>query len=116
MTANNAEVEAYALGLIVEEVGEVMEIGGRILQMIGKAQRFGIDTPGVKDPLTGEVDMSITPRDKIAAECGDFMAAVRFAAARCVIDPGILYAQADKKFAKLMNPESKDNLGRRLAP
>lgn len=103
------EIERYALDLLMEETGEVG-------QCIGKAGRFGLDTPGVKDPLTGEVDMTITPRRALAKELGDVIAAVHYAILRGVISKDALEAAAHRKYTKLIDPNSKDNLGRRLAP
>lgn len=99
----------YGLALLTEECGEV-------LQLIGKAGRFGIDTPGVKDPLTGVVDMSVTPRIKLAAEIGDLFAAVDYLDKRGVLDADEIWRCRDRKRRKLLDPDSRDNLGRRLAP
>lgn len=101
--------QAYALALLTEECGEV-------LQTIGKAGRFGIDTPGVKDPYTGNVDMSITPRSALAKELGDLMAAIDYAAKAGIIDYSAVRERYIAKCAKLFDPTSVDNLGRRLAP
>ena len=103
------EVESYALGLLVEECGEVA-------QLVGKALRFGIDTPGVKDPLTGHIDMAVTPRTNLHTELGDVIAAIDFAAAAGLIDKFAVSQRAVEKFARLTNPDARDNLGRRLAP
>lgn len=101
--------ETYGLALLTEECGEV-------LQLIGKAGRFGIDTPGVKDPLTGVVDMGVTPRTKLVEECGDLIAAIDYLAGRGVLDPREIEQRRKYKLGKLLDPNSKDNLGRRLAP
>lgn len=77
----------YALALLVEECGEIM-------QLLGKAGRFGIDTPGVKDPLTGHVDMSVTSRVRLNIECGDILAAIDYAVAAGVIEKNALKAGA----------------------
>lgn len=105
----DAAAETYGLALLTEECGEV-------LQLIGKAGRFGIDTPGVKDPLTGIVDITVTPRTKLIEECGDLIAAIHYLACRGVIDSGALDNRMIIKLKKLLDPNSKDNLGRRLAP
>lgn len=102
------DVERYCLGLLVEE-------GGEADQLIGKALRFGIDTPGVKR-LDGTIDMEATPRSMLAVELGDKMAAIRFAMAHGIVDADTVAKAADAKFAKLTDPEARDNLGRPLAP
>ena len=104
-----SNVELYALGLLVEESGEVA-------QLVGKALRFGIDTPGVKDPLTGHVDMSVTPRTNLEIECGDMLAAIEYAMDRGVISDSAVRERCAKKLARLRDPDARDNLGRRLAP
>ena len=101
--------EEYFLWLMVEENSEVN-------QLIGKAGRFGMDTPGVKDVLTGDIDMTKTPRDMLHKEIGDVFAAARYAHARNILDMEIIEEFALRKLTKLLDPESKDNLGRRLAP
>ena len=106
---SNTEIETYALGLICEESGEAQQI-------VGKALRFGIDTPGVKDPLTGHVDMTVTPRMRLEVELGDLFAAADYAIARGMLDGDKIAAARIRKRDKLLNPESTDNLGRRLAP
>lgn len=102
-------IEQYALGLLVEEPGEV-------LQLVGKALRFGLDTPGVKDALTGEVDMSLTPRTALAKELGDVLAVIEYTLRRGVVDRDAVNKQQFRKLGKLLDPEALDNLGRRLAP
>lgn len=103
------DAETYALGLFTEECGEVQ-------QLVGKALRFGLDTPGVKDPLSGEVLTDKTPRAMLAKELGDVMAAIDYAITRGVIDGPDLARARLAKFRKLINANAKDNLGRRLAP
>lgn len=109
MSEPTISVEAYGLALLTEECGEV-------LQLIGKAGRFGMDTPGVKDALTGEIDMSVTPRIKLIGEIGDLLAAARYVLTRDIVDAESAYKHAQWKYEKLVDPNSKDNLGRRLAP
>lgn len=109
MSHEHTEVEEYALDLITEEVGEV-------LQVIGKAGRFGLDTPGVKDPLTGVVNMELTPRIALNKESGDLLAAIHWASVRGVLDWTVVDATFHAKLRKLMDPKARDNLGRRLAP
>jgi hypothetical protein len=98
----------YALGLLVEEMGEA-------LQLIGKALRFGIDTPGVKR-LDGTVDMEQTPRTMLPTELGDVAAATEYAAHCGLVSESEVASRAVSKLGKLLNPDARDNLGRRLAP
>lgn len=102
------DVEAYCLGLLTEEAGEV-------LQLVGKALRFGIDTPGVKR-LDGTVDYSLTSRSMLPVELGDLLAGIDFAVAHGLIDADVVAEQRKRKFAKLTDPSVMDNLGRPLAP
>lgn len=98
----------YALGLLVEEMGEA-------LQVIGKALRFGIDTPGVKR-LDGTVDMEVTPRKMMATELGDVRAAIDFGGMNQVFDVEETFVRRSRKLSKMTDPSQLDNLGRRLAP
>lgn len=116
-TAEDATpAERYGLALMSEEIGEVIQIFGNVLQVIGKAGRFGLDTPGALDPITGHVDMTITPRGCLVKELGDIMAAVDYLAARGVVDGDAVLARRNDKLLRLLDPDSRDNLGRRLAP
>jgi hypothetical protein len=101
--------QQYARDLLTEEFGEA-------LQGIGKAGRFGIDTPGVKDALTGVVDLSITPRTVLERELGDVMAAIDYAGAAGLVDRSVVEQRRVAKLQRLLDPTSLDNLGRRLAP
>lgn len=97
--------ETYCLALIAEECGEAV-------QLIGKALRFGIDTPGkLGAPFNGQ-----TARTNLAIELGDIRAAITFAAAHGLVDEAAVRTAEYAKIAKLMNPEARDNLGRQLAP
>jgi NTP pyrophosphatase (non-canonical NTP hydrolase) len=108
--------ETYGTALLTEEIGEVIIVCGTILQLVGKAGRFGMDTPGVKDPLTGIIDMSVTPRTKLVEETGDLIAAIDYLCHRGILDIDAVYKRRSHKLKKLLDPDSKDNLGRRLAP
>lgn len=102
-----AAAERYCFGLITEEAGEV-------LQLLGKALRFGTDTPGRLDAngdLTGD-----TPRTLLPTELGDLRAAIRFAEKHRIVDHLPVLRREHEKLFKLCNPESLDNLGRPLAP
>lgn len=90
----------YALGLIVEEMGEA-------LCHIGRALRFGLDTLG----QDGEFE-----RTNLGKELGDVRASIDFAGMNKVIDMDATFFQRSKKLSKLTDPNETDNLGRRLAP
>ena len=92
----------YTLGLLAEECGEVV-------QEIGKAWRFGLTTPTTQGSRG-------TAHDHITTELGDVLAAIRYAAARGVVDLDQIEARAEMKLTRLLDPDSRDNLGRRLAP
>lgn len=92
----------YALGLLAEECGETV-------QAIGKAWRFGLTTPVAH----GSTECAY---DQIVMELGDVFAAVRYAAARGVVDLDRIEAHAEMKLTRLLDPASRDNLGRQLAP
>lgn len=94
------KVTLYALGLLAEEMGEA-------LCHIGRAMRFGIDTEGQD---------GITERDGLARELGDVSAAITYAAKAKVVHGPTINRRDTSKLAKLLDPESRDNLGRRLAP
>ncbi len=102
-----SEAEIYALGLLAEECGEV-------LQLVGKSLRFGIDTPGRLGP-DGKVNGE-TPRTLLPAEVGDLLAAVAFAIGHGLLDGREVYEAKTRKLNKLLNPRAIDNLGRPLAP
>lgn len=97
--------QEYALGLLTEEMSEAGA-------MIGKALRFGIDTPGPPAPPYDGANA----RQLLEMELGDVMAAIDYAAACKLIDAVAVTRRAGKKLAKLLDPASVDNLGRRLAP
>lgn len=99
------EVETYALGLIVEEMGETLKI-------VGKALRFGLDAPG---PSTPEYQ-SQTARQMLPLEIGDVHAAIRFAAMAGLFPMSEANSVEEWKLSKLLNPDSKDANGNRLAP
>lgn len=102
-------IETYALGLLCEEMGEAQ-------QLIGKALRFGVDSVGVKDPLTGIVDTTTTARERLNVEIGDILAAVDYGISRGLLDAKPISKQHERKLAKLFDPNAVDNMGRRLAP
>jgi hypothetical protein len=95
-----ASLETYALALLGEEAGEVN-------QMLGKWGRFGPDAPR-RDGLTARRGLSL--------EMGDVIAALRYGVEAGVLDQKIIFAQAEAKYEKLINPLSVDAEGRRLAP
>jgi hypothetical protein len=100
-----SDAQGYALGLLVEEMAEAAA-------MIGKALRFGIDTPGPNEPPYNGANA----RELLEIELGDVMAAIDYACASGLVSAAGLTQRAGRKLNKLMDPESKDNLGRRLAP
>jgi hypothetical protein len=102
------DAETYCLGLLTEESGEIS-------QMVGKAFRFGLHTPGRKAP-DGTVDMQITPFTELSRECGDMLAAIEFSTRHGIIHGDVVGEQYEKKLAKLLDLDAKDNLGRPLAP
>jgi NTP pyrophosphatase (non-canonical NTP hydrolase) len=95
----------YAQGLLGEEMGEVAAL-------LGKARRFGLDTPGPDcAPYFG-----MTAREGIEFEIGDVLAAVDYAVMAGLLNREFIEEQRRRKLAKLLDPEKRDNLGRRLAP
>lgn len=90
----------YALGLLVEEMGEA-------LCHIGRALRFGLDTLGQD---------GIAEREGLAKELGDVRAAIDFGGMNRVFDMDATFYQRSKKLSKLTDPSETDNIGRRLAP
>ncbi|MDR6953850.1 NTP pyrophosphatase (non-canonical NTP hydrolase) [Ancylobacter sp. 3268] len=107
LVAHHAEAERYCLGLLAEEAGE-------IVQLVGKAMRFGTDTPGRLN-AAGEVSGE-TPRTLLPAELGDMLAAVSFAIRHGIVQSEAIETAQVRKLAKLLDPDAKDNLGRPLAP
>lgn len=97
--------QRYALGLGVEEAGE-------FLQLIGKALRFGLDAPGPE----GAPYHSMSARQLLPVEAGDLSAAMHFGEIAGVWDSEDAAARLQIKLRKLLNPESRDAQGNRLAP
>lgn len=94
------DAESYCLGLLTEEMSEA---GCHI----GRAERFGLDTPGQD---------GVAERAGLAKELGDVLAAVRFAELHGVVNATEVADRCDAKLAKLLDPAQQDNLGRPLAP
>lgn len=91
------EIEKYSLALLSEESAEVGKEAS-------KAIRFGYDTPA---------------KESLCDEIGDFIAALEYATKRGLFnqeDVERIESSAKKKLSKLLDPNSTDNLGRRLAP
>ena len=101
------DAETYALGLLAEECGEVV-------QLVGKALRFGIDTPG-RLGADGRVTHE-TPRSLLLSEVGDLLAAIDFAVAHDLLDLLSIEQARTRKSRRLLNPAALDNLGQPLAP
>ena len=97
--------ETYALGLMVEEMGET-------LKLIGKAMRFGLDTPGPASPEY----RGLSAREMLPFEVGDLHAAIRYAAMAGVVRMSAANVAEEAKLAKLLSPLSRDAQGNRLAP
>lgn len=98
-------VDQYALGLMVEEMGET-------LKLIGKSLRFGLDAPG---PNNAEYE-GRTARQMLPGEVGDLHAAIRFAAMAGIFKMTDANDHEAAKMAKLLDPKSVDANGNRLAP
>lgn len=95
----------YALGLLVEEMGEAQAI-------IGKALRFGLDSKAPPEyPGAG-----LSNRDLMELELGDVSAAQRWADLDGVIRLGAVDDRRDSKLNKLTIGNYRDGLGRLLAP
>lgn len=98
--ADDRTPESYGLGLLTEECGELLE-------WIGKAGRFGPDTAGADGR---------TARERMQEEAGDVFAALAYLAARGVLDGDAMAERYRRKLDVLLDPGSRDLLGRRLAP
>lgn len=103
--AYRAQLEQYALGLLVEEAGEIS-------QMVGKALRFGLDSPGpAREPYLGRTARQILP-----IEAGDMGAAIAWATRAHVIDGDIVEEAEGAKLCRLLDPDTRESGGGRLAP
>lgn len=100
---NEVDAEEYAKGLYCEEVGESLTV-------LGSGVRFGDDTPG------RDGSMHDSPRRALAKEMGDVLAAIEYACMSGLVDREMVSIGRERKLAKLLSPNSRDNLGRRLAP
>lgn len=92
--------DLYALGLIAEEMAEV-------IQVVGKWLRFGPDHAS----KAGK-----TARRNLPREAGDALAALEYAAADGLLRYGEMATFAMQKSRRLYDPESLDDQGNRLAP
>jgi hypothetical protein len=92
--------DLYALGLVAEEMGEV-------IQLVGKWLRFGPDHAR----RDGDSARSLMP-----IEMGDVAAAIDFACFDGIAPFHQVIARREEKKAKLLNPASLDDQGGRLAP
>lgn len=97
---NRPDPQRYALGLLTEEAGEV-------LQLVGKALRFGLDAKR----RDGECARTLFP-----IETGDLSAALRFGELAALWDADDSATRSQVKLRKLLDPSSVDDEGRRLAP
>lgn len=97
--------DLYALGLMAEEAGE-------LVQIIGKALRFGMDAPGPDvAPYHGQ-----SARQLLPIEMGDMGAAIDFACLDGLALFSAVIGRREQKKAKLLSPASLDSGGFRLAP
>jgi hypothetical protein len=94
----------YALGLLVEEMGEA-------LQIIGKWLRFGDGRGPEGAPYFGK-----NARELLPTELGDVRAAMDYGERARVVDGAAMRRREREKSAKLLNPLSRDTEGKRLAP
>lgn len=92
--------DLYALGLLAEEMGET-------IQLVGKWLRFGPDHAR----SDGETARALLP-----TEMGDASAAIDFACLDGLVSFDAVVERHAAKKAKLLNPDSRDDEGRRLAP
>lgn len=105
MQNDQSYVERYCLGLLVEEIGEA-------LCHVGRAYRFGYDTPEFKS----ENGTDVSAQELLHKELGDVQAAIHFASMHRLIDPNKVAWYSYRKTLKLYDESKKDNLGRPLAP
>lgn len=92
--------DLYALGLVAEEMGEVV-------QLVGKWLRFGPDHAR----NDGETARVLLPN-----EMGDAEAAIHFACLDGLVSFSDVISRREAKKARLLDPASRDDEGRRLAP
>lgn len=103
--ADRAQREQYALGLLVEEAGE-------IAQLVGKALRFGLESPGPdREPYLGR-----TARQLLPIEAGDMGAAITWAISAGVINGAVAEESSREKLKKLLDPAARDSNRGPLAP
>jgi hypothetical protein len=91
----------YALGLMTEEMGEA-------LQIIGKGLRFGLDHARGSDGATA--------RSMLPEELGDVEASIHYACLDGIAPFSDVIRRREFKKARLLDPESRDDQGGRLAP
>lgn len=92
--------DLYGLGLMVEECGE-------LAQIVGKWLRFGPDRAGPG---------GATARQLLPREAGDAAAAIDWSGLDGLFTFASLIGQREAKKARLLDPASLDDQGRRLAP
>lgn len=98
------ETETYALGLLIEEMGEA-------IQIVGKWLRFGEGRGPNREPYNGR-----NAREMIDAELGDVLASIDFACMAGVASGVGVSRAAGRKLTKLLDATSVDAEGKRLAP
>lgn len=100
---NAVDPEDYARSLFCEEAGEALAV-------LGRGGRFGHDTPANAEAP------GATARSELMKEAADVLAAIEYGTRAGLYDRRELELARDAKLAKLLSPDSRDNLGRRLAP
>lgn len=94
--------QRYCIGLLGEEASEIAVEASR-------GARFGYDTPASVSPPESVVEA-------ITRECGDVLAAIEFACRHKVLDRNNVIEAARTKLRKLLDPDRRDYIDRRLAP
>ena len=82
----------------------------RLVEVVGRAMRFGIDTPSTTGPGAETARLAVWSRMLVARAC------LEAAMPQATTDGTAMRSSRDRKLAKLLDPASVDNLGRRLAP
>ena len=100
----NKEAVNYGIGLLIEEMGEVA-------QLLGKYMRFGDEPSPAGPPHYG-----LGARENLDKEIGDVLAALAYLSEAGFTNTSRIQSFSEMKFDKLINPNSKDCNGNRLAP
>ncbi len=92
-----SDLDSYSIGLMNEESGE-------IVQEVGKALRFGLDTPS---PVDSRYNGS-TPRERLTDEAGDMLAAIWFAQETGLISRHAVENRAHRKILLHRDPAFRE--------